>query len=75
MLGVFQITDGFRESGFPATSDPAGHHNDCCCATRDGGDQLGEDLRWNPFHGKWRSEELGDLGANDSVVTTNLHVL
>ena len=61
ILGGFQITDGFRESGFPGTRDPAGHEDHCCFVIWGRGDQLGEDLRWNPFHGGWGSKKLGQV--------------
>jgi hypothetical protein len=47
----FQVTDRFRESGFPGTRDPAGHQNNGCviCCR---GNQLCKDLRRNALHGK-----------------------
>ena len=52
ILEIFQITDGFRESGFPGTRDPACHQNDGCCVTWGRSDQLCKDLRRNVLHGK-----------------------
>ena len=51
MLGTLQITNSFRESVFPGARDPAGHKNYRRRVTWDRGDQLGEDFKWNPFHG------------------------